>query len=598
MMGAGLAALLAACATAPADGTAPPQGTEPRADGVGADGAGALAPILDDHWAMVMAENPAFATTLGVRDHDTNLSDPSLAAYEDGIEARRAILARLDALPDDALTDADRLNRDLLASQLTREVEAARFGGRYMLMTNRGGPHLDLAGLPDRLPFRTRADYESYVARLSAMPEYLARAADRLRAGLAQGWVQPCAPMAGYEDTIGAHVVVDPEDSVFLDPFDARPAGVPAPAFAALKGRAGEAVRAEVVPALRAYEDFYLTEYQPECREGVATSEMPGGADYYAHRVRLFTTVDEATPRGVHETGLAEVARIRAAMEAIAHGQGFAALADFQEHLRTAPQYYPQSPEARMAAASVIAKRMDGQLPKLFTRMPRMPYDIRPVPDDVAEKTTTAYYSRPAGDGSRAGTYWLNLTKLDTRPLHELEALTLHEAVPGHHFQIALAQELDLPDFRKYGGFTAFVEGWGLYSESLGEEVGFYQTPLTKFGQLSYEQWRAARLVVDTGMHAKGWTRQEAIDFMAENTGLSLNNITTEVDRYITWPGQALAYKTGELKIHELRDRAEAALGDDFDVRRFHDAVLELGAVPLSVLEAHIDAWIAAQGAS
>ena len=586
-------AVLTACASAPQ----PPREPAKAADAPPA-AQSALAPILDDHWALTLAENPTFATSLGVRDYDTQLGDPSLAAYEAGIAARREILARLEALDDAALTDEERLNRDLLVLELEGEIEAARHGGRYMLMTNRGGPHLTLTGLPERLPFRTAADYESYVARLSAMPDYLAAATDRLRAGIAQGWVQPCAPMAGYEDTINAHVVADPKDSVLLDPFDERPAGIGEDAFAALKARAADAVRAEVVPALADFEAFYNAEYQPACRAEVGTDGMPGGADYYAHRVRLFTTVDDATPQGVHERGLEEVARIRAEMEEIARGQGFGTLAAFQEHLRTSPEYYPQTPEERMAAASVIAKRMDGQLPKLFTRLPRMPYDIKPIPDDVAEKTTTAYYSRPAGDGSRAGTYWLNLTKLDTRPLHELEALTLHEAVPGHHFQIALAQELDLPDFRKYGGFTAFVEGWGLYSESLGEEVGFYQTPLTKFGQLSYEQWRAARLVVDTGMHAKGWTRQEAIDFMAENTGLSLNNITTEVDRYITWPGQALAYKTGELKIHELRDRAEAALGDDFDVRTFHDAVLELGAVPLSVLEAHIDAWIAAQGAS
>ena len=594
MTGAALAAL-AACATAE---TAPGErDIETAPAEAQAASASVLQPILDDHWALVLEENPTFATTLGVRDYDDRLSDPSLGAYEAGIEARRGILARLEALGEADLSDEDRLNRDLLMLSLRDEIEGARFGGRYMIVTNRGGPHLDLTGMPDRLPFRTTADYESYVTRLSAMPGYLGRATERLRAGIAQGWVQPCEPMAGYEDTINTHVVLDPEDSVFLDPFDEKPAGLTQASFDALRARASEAVRAEVVPAFRAFEDFYNAEYQPSCREEVGTSSMPGGEDYYAHRVRMFTTVTDATPESVHQRGLEEVARIRAEMEEIALGEGFGTLAAFQEHLRTSPQYYPKTGEERMALASTIAKRMDGQLVKLFTKLPRMPYDIRPIPDDVAEKTTTAYYSRPAGDGSRAGTYWLNLTKLDTRPLHELEALTLHEAVPGHHFQIALAQELDMPPFRRFGGFTAFVEGWGLYSESLGAEVGFYDTPLTKFGQLSYEQWRACRLVVDTGMHAKGWTRQEAIDFMAENSGLSMNNIVTEVDRYITWPGQALAYKTGELKIHELRARAEAALGEEFDVRLFHDAVLENGAVPLSVLEEHIDAWIAEQGA-
>ena len=589
MTGAGALTLLSACETLPAMGA---KDDLAKAERVVSDDR--LQPILDDHMAMVLEESPTFATTLGVRDYDDRLGDPSLDAYEAGIETRRALLARLDAL-DGALEGDDALNRKLLALQLRDEIEAAQFGGRYMIITNRGGPHLSLTSLPTRLPFRTQADYESYVARLAAIPDYLDRATGRVRAGIEAGWVQPCASMEGYEDSISVHIVDDPEDSIFLDPFDERPDGVGEAAFASLKSRAAEAVQGDVLPAFREFATFYDNEYQPACRAEVGTSSMPGGEAYYAHRVRLFTTVEDATPDSVHQTGLKEVARIRAEMEEIARGEGYDTLAAFQEYLRTEPSLYPQSPEERMAAASVIAKKMDGKMVELFTVLPRAPYDIKPIPDDIAEKTTTAYYSQPAADGSRPGTYWLNLTKLDTRPLHELEALGLHEAVPGHHHQLALQQELDLPDFRKFGGFTAFVEGWGLYSESLGEEIGFYATPLTKFGQLSYEQWRACRLVVDTGMHAKGWTRQEAIDFMAENSGLSLNNITTEVDRYITWPGQALAYKTGELKIHELRDRAEAALGDRFDKRLFHDAVLENGSVPLSVLEEHIDSWIEEQ---
>lgn len=297
----------------------------------------------------------------------------------------------------------------------------------------------------------------------------------------------------------------------------------------------------------------------------------------------------------VHQLGLSEVARIRGEMEQIAAEEGFSSLAAFQTYLRTDPKFYPTTAYERLAAASYIQKKMEGQLVNLFTKLPRTPYDIKEIPLDIAEKTTTAYYMPPAGDGSRSGTYYVNTTKLDTRPLYELEALSFHEAVPGHHLQIALQQELDLPMFRRFGGFTAFVEGWGLYSERLGMEVGFYETPYTNFGRLSYEMWRACRLVVDTGMHAKGWTRQEAIDFMAENSGLSMNNITTEVDRYITWPGQALAYKMGELKIRELRARAEEKLGKNFDLRLFHDEVLEAGAVPLSVLEQRIDAWIAEQ---
>nr|WP_281373851.1 DUF885 domain-containing protein [Parvularcula dongshanensis] len=551
---------------------------------------------MDEHWALVLSENPVFATTLGVRDYDDRLGDPSLPAIEQGARARTDLLARLRALPDDGLAEEDRLNRDLLVLDLEGEVEEARYPARAMLLTNRGGPHLDLTGLPDRLPFRTVADYESYLARLRAAPDYLAAATQTLQESIETGWTQPCEPMAGFEDSINVHVVDDPADSIFMAPFEKRPAAIPEARFGAMKSEAAEIVATAAVPALRRFEAFYNLEYQPNCREEVGISSLPQGQEYYEHRVRMFTTTD-TDAETVHRTGLAEVARIRAQMEEIAAAEGYDSLADFQTYLRTEPRFYPKSPEERIAAASVIAKKMDGQLVKLFTRLPRMPYDIKPIPEDIAEKTTTAYYSRPAGDGSRSGTYWVNLTKLDTRPLHELEALTLHEAVPGHHLQIALAQELDMPPFRRYGGFTAFVEGWGLYAESLGEEVGFYETPYTKFGQLSYEMWRACRLVVDTGMHAKGWTRQQAIDFMAENSGLSMNNIETEVDRYITWPGQALAYKTGEMKMKELRARAEAALGEDFDLRRFHDAVLADGAVPLSILETRIAAWIEEQRA-
>ncbi len=300
------------------------------------------------------------------------------------------------------------------------------------------------------------------------------------------------------------------------------------------------------------------------------------------------------TPDEIHALGLSEVKRIRKEMDKTIRAAKFAGdFKAFQEFLRTDPRFYAKTPQELMEKNSLVAKKIDGELPKLFTRIPRMPYTLKEIPADIAEGTTTAYYEQPAGDGSRAGVYRVNTSKLETRPLYEVEALTLHEAVPGHHFQIALAQELDLPDFRKFGGFTAFVEGWGLYAESLGLDVGFYQDPYSNFGRLSYEMWRACRLVVDTGMHAKGWTREQAIDFMKENTALSEHNITAEVDRYIAWPGQALAYKIGQLKIRELRARAEKALGSKFDLRRFHDAVLENGALPLSMLEKSIDRWIA-----
>ena len=551
--------------------------------------------LLDKHWNWSLSLSPVFATSLGVRDYDDQIGDPSLEAYAAQIEKTKAFLADFNALDVSALSEDNQLNHKLMTLQLETDIEASQFGGKYMIMTNRGGPHLTVTGMASRLPFYSAADYQSYIARLGAMPDYMEKATERLRAGLEAGWSQPCAPMRGFETSIETHLVEDVQDSVLMMPFKTKPKSLSDAAFNDFKAQAQSAIGNQVIPALETFKAFYLNEYAPNCQKQVGTSAMPGGAEYYAHRVKLFTTTDR-TPDEVHNIGLSEVARIRAEMDEVQKQAGFdGTFKEFQNFLRTSPEFYPKTAQERMDTAAVILKKMDGLLPELFTKFPRMPYGLKEIPLDIAEKTTTAYYSRPAGDGSRAGFYFINTTNLDKRPLYEMEALSLHEAVPGHHFQLALAQELPLPNFRKYGGFTAFSEGWGLYSERLGLDVGFYDTPYTNFGRLSYEMWRACRLVVDTGMHSKGWTRQQAIDYMADNSGLSLKNIENEVDRYITWPGQAVAYKIGELKIRELRSLAETELGADFDIRTFHDAVLENGAVPLSVLEDKIKTWIAAQ---
>ncbi|MEM6745890.1 MAG: DUF885 domain-containing protein [Pseudomonadota bacterium] len=550
----------------------------------------ALAEVIDDHWALVLREDPILAARLGDEAGLGKLPDPSIEAYEDGVNERRLLLTRLGTIDAPALDEDERLNHRLLMWELQEAQDAAGFGGKYLTINTFSAPHSSLARLADETTLRTEADYRSYLDRLAAMPDYLSKATARLQAGIAAGWTQPCEAMTGFEQTYEAHIVDDVTASVFMVPFENQ-GSVPADVHAGFAADAEALIRDQVIPAFRDFGLFYTGQYQPNCREIVGVSSAPNGAAYYEQRVRSFTTIN-LTADQVHDIGLSEVARIRAEMNGVAADAGFDSLTAFQEHLRSSPEYYPVTEEERLSAASTIAKRMDGKLVELFTVLPRMPYTIEPIPPDIAEGTTTAYYSRPAPDGSRAGIYWLNTTLLDTRPLYELEALTLHEAVPGHHLQIALMQELDLPNFRRFGGFTAFVEGWGLYSERLGLEVDFYQTPEDNFGRLSYEMWRACRLVVDTGMHAKGWTRQQAVTFMLENTGLSENNINREVDRYITWPGQALAYKIGELKIRELRAKAEEALGDDFDVRLFHDEVLRNGALPLAVLESHIDAFI------
>lgn len=554
--------------------------------------------LMDAHWATVLEQNPVFATSLGVRDYDDRLSDPSLAAYDASVASAQSFVAQLQAIDVSALSKDNQLNHALLKLDLETEVAASQFGGKYFIMNNRSGPHLNLTGMVSRLPFFTVADYQSYLSRMAAMPTFLSRSTERIRAGLKAGWVQACGPMQGYEKSIQTHIVKDINNSAFMVPFAKQPAVLSADQFKQMRLQASTLVEQKILPAFREFETFYVNEYAPHCRQKDGVDSLPGGKEYYEHRVRVFTTSDRSADQ-VHNIGLSEVARIRAEMmDVIKQAKFEGSFQEWLDYLRDTPEFYPKTAEERMRAAARISKQMDGELPKLFGKLPRMPYGLKEIPLDIAEKTTTAYYNTPAGDGTRAGFYFVNTTLLHTRPLYQLEALSLHEAVPGHHLQLALAQELDMPDFRRYGGQTVFVEGWGLYSERLGLEVGFYQTPYTNFGRLSYEMWRACRLVVDTGLHSKGWTRQRAIDYMAENSGLSMNNITAEVDRYISWAGQALAYKTGELKIRELRARAEQALGKNFDVREFHDKVLENGALPLSVLESLIDAWIAEKTAS
>ena len=554
--------------------------------------------LLDRHWQDQLAQSPTFATSLGVRDYDDQLSDPSLEEFDAGIATATSFLNELNKIKRSSLSQANQLNYDLLKLDLSNVIEEARHGGKFLIMNNRNGPHLNLTSLPNRLPFFTLADYQSYVARLAKMADYMGKSTQRIRAGLEAGWVQPCAPMQGFEDSIKTHIVEDIDTSVFLDPFDDKPNVIPQDSFDELKAQASTVIKAQIIPAFTTFLAFYMDEYQPTCRTKVGADSMPGGKEYYDFQVRYYTTTDQTADQ-IHQIGLGEVARIKAEMlEVIKEAEFEGSFEEWLEYLKTNEDFYPKTPEERMTAVAVISKKIDGALPKLFGLLPRMPYGLKEIPADIAEKTTTAYYMPPAGDGSRAGFHVVNTSLLHTRPLYQLEALSLHEAVPGHHLQIALMQELDLPEFRKFGGQTVFVEGWGLYAERLGLEVGFYETPYTNFGRLSYEMWRACRLVVDTGLHSKGWTRQQAIDYMAANSGLSMNNITSEVDRYISWPAQALAYKTGELKIRELRARAEEQLGANFDVRAFHDKVLENGALPLSVLENVVNEWLAEQAES
>ena len=556
--------------------------------------------LREEVWQNLLDNAPTLATGLGDRRGDGQLGDPSMEGYDEGIAEARAYLARLDAIDVDQLPRDLRIDYALMARNFRDGLESAEHDhSRYITFTNRGGPQGAIAGLPYSSPLFTVADYDSYLSRLEAFPGYIEAFVDRSEGAISRGLTQPCEPMQGFEDRVAGLIAETPEGSVWWSAFNERPSTIAEADWTALQERGRSAITDGAFAGLQAFHDFYVQDYAPNCRADAApgVGGTPGGQEYYAYRVRSFTTT-EMTPQEVHDLGLSEVARIRAEMETVAAEAGFDTREAFIEHLRTDPQYYPTDAESYVEYTRALAKEIDGWMPRLFGLLPRLPYSVEPIPAANAPGNTTAYYEPGSIETGQPGIYRLNTTELDQRPLWELPALGVHEAVPGHHHQIALQQELDMHPLRQYGTFfTAFVEGWGLYSERLGIEMGLYDTPAKEMGRLSYEMWRANRLVVDTGLHAMGWTRQEAVDYMLDNTALSEGNINAEVNRYITWPGQALAYKLGELKIRELRSRAEETLGEEFDLRDFHDTVLENGAVPLDVLEAHVDAWIAAQQA-
>ena len=552
-----------------------------------------LTALLDEIWEFGLVESPTFATSLGDRRFNDRLAKVSPADSARRYEQSKKFAARLAQIDRAELAAAEQVNYDMLARQLRDDAAEFEFKSHLTPIDCRSGFHIEFPELRRDVPLDTVADYENYIARLRAFDAYATGHIELLRAGIAADVTQPEVILLGYEGTITPHIVNDPEKSLLYEPLTKFPVGVPEAEQERLRAAARAAIAEEVVPGYRRFLKFMQDEYVPAARGSIGASALPGGRDFYRHRVRRFTTL-ETTPEEVHVRGLAEVKRIRAEMEAIKEKVGFDGdYAAFVEHLQIDPQFYAKTPEELLERASFILKKMDGQLPTLFGKLPRMPYGLRPVPDYVAPRTSSAYYNPPAGDGTRAGFFNLNTYNLKARPLFGLEALALHEAVPGHHLQIALQQEMEeLPNFRRYSDCTAFIEGWALYSERLGLECGFYEDPYSDFGRLSMEMWRACRLVVDTGMHYMDWPRERAIKFMAENSAQPIHNVEAEIDRYIGWPGQALAYKTGELKIRELRERAERELGEKFDVRAFHDRVLSGGAVPLDVLEASVVEWI------
>lgn len=561
-----------------------------------ADEVAKLHDVFDRAWETRLKEDPLFATSVGRHEYDDRLPIVTFAELERQAGEARTVLAELDAIDRSKLPVAEAVNYDIFRRQVENGLKGFELGDYQMPFNADSGFHTGFSRLPEEVPLATVKDYENYISRLKAWPRYMGEQIELMRLGLKRGMTVPRATLEGYEGTITAHVVSDPTKSVFWAPFEKFPSTIPEADRERLRREGRAAVMDGAVAGYRTFLDFYRKEYLPNARKTLAASELPNGRDYYALQIRQYTTLD-LTPEEIHKIGLSEVDRISREMDAVMKQVGFKGdFAAFLKFLRTDPRFYVKTPEELLERAAWIAKQIDGKLPSLFKTLPRLPYTVRPVPPDIAPKYTSGRYVEAPQGSIQPGIYWVNTYQLQSRPLYNLEALTLHEAVPGHHLQIARSRELEeLPNFRRFSYISAFGEGWGLYSEWLGLEAGFYTDPYSNFGRLTYEMWRACRLVVDTGIHSMGWTRQQAIDYMATRTALPLHEVETEVDRYISWPGQALSYKLGELKIKELRKRAEKALGPRFDVREFHDVVLGSGAVPLNVLENNVDQWIGTQ---
>ena len=553
-----------------------------------------LQAIFAEDWQWFLEQYPEAATLLGDNRYNDRLTDLSPEAIERRKAHEREMLDRIQKINRAGLTGQDLISYDLFLKDKKLNVEGQRWPTEFMPINQMEGVQLTFPQLAASTPFRKVKDYESYLARLAAFPRQIDQVIALMKRGIETGWVQPAVPMRTVPAQIEGQIVTDPAKSPLYEPFKEMAKEVAETDRARLAEAARRHIADEVLPALKKLHTFVKDTYLPAARKDIAAAKFPDGEAYYQYSARRQTTTG-LTPKEIHEIGKREVARIRKEMEAIIQKVGFkGTFQEFLTFLRTDPRFYYTKPEELVTAYRDIAKQLDLQLPKLFAELPRTPYGVREIPDYEAPAQTTAYYQAGAADGSRAGVYWVNTYKLETRPKYEMEALSIHEAVPGHHLQISRAQELKgLPDFRRNAGYTAYVEGWALYTESLGADMGFYTDPYSKFGQLTYEMWRAVRLVVDTGMHSLGMTRQQAIDLMKDNTAKTENDIIVEIDRYIVWPGQALAYKLGELKIKELRARAERELGAGFDLRRFHNAVLDDGPLPLDVLEKRIVEWIA-----
>ena len=547
--------------------------------------------LMESEWAKIISDNPVYASSMGDLRFNRDWSDNSVSGIIQDYQHDQLVLDQLNAMDLNGLDELNRINYKLFKKQYENSVESFDYQTYLMPFSHRGGIQLEHETV-NILPLRNAGHYDDWIVRLSKLEVLVDAEIEKARMGIETGTVPPRFLMQKVFEQIKLQAYVSPETSPFYRAFESMDRSIDAGEVLAIQARAKEVIKNQVIPAYLKLHQFFEDEYLAACRTSIGIKDINNGKQYYEFLARKFTTTS-LTPQEIHNIGLSEVARIKAEMEEViqeVNWQG--TFKGFLDDLRSNPKFYYETSEELFEAYLATSKRIDPELVSLFKVLPSMPYGLKPIPIESAPDTTTAYYQRPAADGSRAGYYYVNLYRPEVRPKYEIEVLSVHEAVPGHHLQIALAMELDLPNFRKYGGVTAFVEGWGLYSESLGYDLGLYQDPYSRFGQLTYDMWRAIRLVVDTGMHYFDWSRQDAINYFLDNSAKTKQDVMNEVDRYINWPGQALAYKIGQLKIQELKDRAKVELGANFDIKDFHHEVLKRGALPLDILEQYIDQWI------
>ena len=545
--------------------------------------------LLNSEWERMIADNPVYASSMGDLTNNTKWSDTSIEKIYSNHQIELQVLNKLEEFDTKNFTEENQVNYLLFKKQYENSIEAHSFKKFLMPFSHRGGIQLEHE-TTSIIPLRNKQNFLDWIERLSKINTLIDDAIEKARIGIDQGIVPPRFLMEKVYKQIALQVFVEPKDSPFYRVFENINNEIDS--SEEIQSKALDVIKTKVIPAYARLHTFFKEDYLPACRTSIGIKEIKNGKEYYEFLARKFTTTN-LTPLKIHEIGLAEVDRIREEMEAVIKEVKWdGSFKAFLDDLRTNPKFYYDTSEDLFEAYLATSKRIDPELVKLFKVLPSMPYGLKPIPMESAPDTTTAYYQRPAADGSRAGYYFVNLYRPEVRPKYEIEVLSVHEAMPGHHLQIALAMELDLPNFRKYGGITAYVEGWGLYSERLGYDLGLYQDPYSKFGQLTYDMWRAIRLVVDTGMHYFDWSRQDAINYFLNNSAKTKQDVLNEVDRYINWPGQALAYKIGQLKILELKANAELAFGDSFDIKDFHHEVLKRGALPLDTLEKYINEWI------